>query len=145
MGERIAYIRGYMNPDLTLPISLLTRTLVYGWRRGERYLYIGQTNALLRRMGTHHKVGKILDFEPTDNLDIWLVDAKDLLVVEEALIRLHQPLYNGDWMSRYSENIRKNKAKRRRLKTALKEEVDKIRRRPRLKIKLRLFKKVFGK
>jgi hypothetical protein len=95
------------------------RTLVYGWRRHEKYLYIGQTKALLRRLSTHHKVGKILDFEESDQLDIWFVDAGNVLVVEEALIRLYQPLYNGDWESRVSEAIKKERAERRAKLTAI--------------------------
>jgi hypothetical protein len=107
-----------MNPDLTLPTSLFNRSVVYGWRRGEKYLYIGQTKSLLKRLAGHHKVGLILDFEETDNLDLWFCESKDLLTLEESLIRLYQPTYNGDWESRASESIRKYKKEVRGSKAA---------------------------
>lgn len=97
-----------MNPDLTLPASLCFGYAVYGWRRRDRYLYIGKTNVLFTRFRDHHVIGIADDIDiGLDQIDVWLCTKTTIDVIETSLIRLHKPLYNGGW--RPVKSNKKNK------------------------------------
>lgn len=74
----------------------LRHPIVYGWRRGKKYLYIGCSM---------HGVGRIFarkdtlaqEIKSTDRIDVWVfadVSIVRLLEIEKGLIRLHRPLHN---------------------------------------------------
>lgn len=71
--------------------------VVYGWRRGEQYLYIGYSKNGLRRAceSDHHVIGKVEAVGDHDVLDLWVcktpVEARNL---EREMIGQHQPEYN---------------------------------------------------
>lgn len=84
-----------MEPTLSLSMSLFKGHFVYGIRRDERYLYIGKSTSMLRRMGGHHAIGPRFEPLPTDQLDVWkcssAMEAKQL---EYELIQQFVPQYN---------------------------------------------------
>lgn len=69
--------------------------VVYGWRRGTKYLYFGRTSNLLSRLSHHHIVGRAEPFQRKDVIDVWFFhSALDALAFEAKLQRIYQPLYS---------------------------------------------------
>ena len=79
-----------MQPNATIPANILLHSCVYGWRRGKKYLYIGQSISLIRRLKHHHKV----EPEDKDKIDIWFCCQSELLNFERAMIKKYNPEYN---------------------------------------------------
>jgi hypothetical protein len=69
--------------------------IVYGWRRGNRYLYIGMSTKGSERAFNkdHHVIGKVEDWNKRDVIDIWQTDSPKEL--ESVLIKKLKPKYNG--------------------------------------------------
>lgn len=83
-----------MKPDLCLPAYLISRPCIYGWWRNRRYLYIGKSARLLHRIGTHHIIGKKLELEPDDRIDVWFCSTSELNKFEAKLIKEFNPPLN---------------------------------------------------
>jgi len=70
----------------------LLRPIVYGWRRGDQYLYIGKS-----KRGTSRIVdGNVLRFhvEEGDVVDIWKATLQNVDHLEIKFIRKFNPKYN---------------------------------------------------
>lgn len=79
--------------------KIATGPCLYGWKRGQSWLYIGQSsNGLKRIMDKRHQALGVHPIEDDDQIFIWhLPRAKNkhiLLLIEEALIGYYKPLYN---------------------------------------------------
>lgn len=83
-----------MKPDHTFPASLILRPCVYGWRRNENYLYIGQSIRVIARLRNHHVVDKGVKIQGLDVIDIWYCDKSELGNFERALIKHFNPPLN---------------------------------------------------
>jgi len=72
------------------------RFFVYAWRRGEEYLYIGQTGSGWDKFKRKHRViGKVETRLETDFIDIWICsDYKEINSLEKDLIKELKPKYN---------------------------------------------------
>lgn len=76
---------------------------VYGWRRGDQYLYIGKSYKGITRLYHHHviKPDKLL---PGDKLDVWRLNLPInspyshssllLSILEDRLIKKYNPILN---------------------------------------------------
>lgn len=96
---------GALPPTETLSASDVRRPegpLVYGWRRGEAYRYIGATTRGLRRViGKHHAFESGGGVAPGDVIDIWVPPpGSDVWKLEAELIREHQPELNRTLVDR---------------------------------------------
>ena len=80
-----------MKPDLTLPASLLKGSIIYGWRRQDKYLYIGKSLSTLNLLRHHHV---IKNAQEDDEIDIWFCHASGLDELEKAFIRHFKPTLN---------------------------------------------------
>jgi hypothetical protein len=78
-----------MKPNLTLPALHLFLSGIYGLRRGYRYLYIGQSIDLFRRIIHLRK-----NMQVGDELDFWFCTQYELDTKERELIKLHNPELN---------------------------------------------------
>src|SRR5262245_59147615 len=105
-----------MEPSGTIDALLVSCTSVYGWRRGDRYLYIGASNFLFRRLASHHVIDIRDKIEAGDVIDYWLCRADELFDVEARLIDLYKPVYN--------EVVLRSMEKEHRLKHALPDVID---------------------
>jgi hypothetical protein len=87
--ERKKVLTGETLLDLSHPI-------VYGWRRGKQYLYIGcSMRGVSRIFGRDDIIGRGL--QRSDCIDIWTfrgVSREELLKIEKNLIGVRKPLYN---------------------------------------------------
>lgn len=85
-----------MEPNLKfIGKNLKKQPIVYGWRRGAIYLYIGQSkNGIGRIFSSEHAINNEEPLLDADIIDIWLVELKDLKKVEKELIRKFKPRYN---------------------------------------------------
>ena len=84
-------------PDLVVKISDLhiNGEAVYGWRRGKRYLYIGISQNVFRRINTHNIIGKVESVLPDDTIDLWFVPkGMNAYEYERFLIMKFEPTYN---------------------------------------------------
>lgn len=73
----------------------LPRYLVYGWRRGTFYLYIGRSSSGKERfLYGHHVVDKVEPIRNTDFIDVWYCEKYELEGLELKLIKHYQPTYN---------------------------------------------------
>lgn len=71
-----------------------TMPCVYGWRRGEQYLYIGSTACGGRRLYTHNIINRAERVEETDHIDLWFPPTEELVALEYGLIGQFSPKYN---------------------------------------------------
>ena len=82
-------------PDLRLTGNILIEPQVYGWRRGQIYLYIGVTTKILGRLSNHHIIGVREKILKSDFIDIWTCPTYSVaLQFEGELIQLLSPKYN---------------------------------------------------
>jgi excinuclease UvrABC nuclease subunit len=87
-----------MKPQLTIPAMLL-KTLdgfyVYAWVRENEYLYIGQTERLLARLGNHNVIGVTEAIQDGDTLEMYKCrSASEARSLEHDLIAQRHPRYN---------------------------------------------------
>src|SRR6266704_6138303 len=88
-------------PDYTIrgiEMRFWTQPIVYGWRRGDKYLYIGCGQHGIDRPFSfvHHVIGVKDKVRESDKLDIWLqLSYTDALTFERMLIERYRPMYNG--------------------------------------------------
>ena len=68
---------------------------VYGWKRDDKFLYIGATLHGLSRLFTHHAIHCMDAVRPTDLFLFWDASSKDVHALERHLIGKHDPLFNG--------------------------------------------------
>ncbi len=73
--------------------SFLTniKELVYGWRRDNKYLYIGYSSKGFSRIYNHDIINKVELILESDFIDIWMPASPNL---ELYLILKHRPEYN---------------------------------------------------
>jgi len=84
-----------MEPHITVPGKLLRSYLVYGWRRGEKYLYIGLSGVGLTRLNNGHHVFGRDKLLSTDEIDVWYCDSRlEAGLLESKLIKEHKPKHN---------------------------------------------------
>lgn len=76
-----------MKPSLTVD---LFRCAVYGLRRGDEYIYIGQSTTPIIRI---HHLRRLL-LPPNDKIDIWYCPESELDSLERALIQRFNPKFN---------------------------------------------------
>jgi hypothetical protein len=71
---------------------------VYGWRRGNRWLYVGASRVgCARFLGDHHVIGKRAPLRPGDEIVVWPVRGPAARArLEWQLVQELQPLYNRD-------------------------------------------------
>lgn len=83
--------------------------LVYGWRRKEKYLYIGMTSIGTKRpfYKNHHIINKFDSWQYGDAIDIWFTSNPRAL--EKSLINKLNPPYNKSKYSLEKICIRCNK------------------------------------
>lgn len=69
--------------------------IVYAWKRGNLYLYIGQSRVGFGRLISHHHVIGITDeVLDTDEFTMWYKTKEGLNAFEELLIKKLRPKYN---------------------------------------------------
>lgn len=116
-----------MKPDLSIP---LVESCVYGWRRGERYLYIGRTLNLFRRIGGHHVIDSKESCVSGDVIDVWFCPEHKLDLREKLLIKEHRPLFNINTKTKHStphpQDIYKKPPPRKPVRELSDEELQKI-------------------
>ena len=77
-----------------LVLQVLFQPCVYGWKRGDKYLYIGKSRNGIGRLHWHHKI-KLGDIQEGDVLDLWYPsDNRTIETIEVELIQLFQPALN---------------------------------------------------
>ena len=84
-------------PDLILRIADIKQWVkaVYGWRRGKKYLYIGVSDDVRKRVLTHNIIGRVEKVLENDTIDIWYPkDGESICDLEESLINRFKPKYN---------------------------------------------------
>lgn len=70
--------------------------IVYCWKRGEQYEYIGHCYYGYRRMLTKHGGFKIEEMEDTDTIEIYhFENRRDCLANERRMIYQYNPRRNG--------------------------------------------------
>lgn len=68
--------------------------IVYIWKRGDEWLYVGSSSHGLRRLLTNHPA--LEDLQDTDTVEIIEVaDKWERLKMERRLIQEHNPRFNG--------------------------------------------------
>jgi hypothetical protein len=83
-----------MNMWFDVPAIALIGPAVYGWFRGDRCLYIGQSIHPYLRTRQHHIINAIEPVNVNDRIRIWRCDAGDLMVLEAQLIKKYNPTFN---------------------------------------------------
>lgn len=69
---------------------------VLGWRRGEKYLWIGASASVLRRMIGHNVIGKSDVLRDTDAIDVWhSATHRRASRLAERLNDTHRPKYSS--------------------------------------------------
>ena len=69
---------------------------VYGWRRGESYLYVGASGKALGRIGTHNTIGKVEPILDDDRIDFWKFDNwEDAEMFEITMNKAFRPKYSA--------------------------------------------------
>ena len=84
-------------PDMILRIADIKQRVkaVYGWRRGKKYLYIGVSEDVRKRVSTHNIIGRVEKVLENDTIDIWYPkDGEKICDLEESLINRFKPKYN---------------------------------------------------
>lgn len=83
-------------PTFSLKIADLKRPgTVYAWKRGEEWLYVGFSHNPFARIQNHSTVGRVVAFEPTDDILVWVFESsKEGRLWEARLIREHRPKFN---------------------------------------------------
>lgn len=72
-----------------------TKPIVYAWKRGETYLYIGMSESGVKRIYTHNIIGVADHVDPLDMIEIIICDNRaHALFIENDLIGRHNPKYN---------------------------------------------------
>jgi len=96
-----AKLLAHLGPPTTisgLMVTMLQSSLVYAWRRGDRWLYVGcSAQGIARPLGSsHHVIGKRGEVRPDDQIDIWRFASYDeAATVEYELRHLFMPQLNG--------------------------------------------------
>jgi hypothetical protein len=70
-------------------------SFVYGWKRGEEFLYIGQTRNGFRRLIFHNIIGVMDVLQDDDEIIIWYTPIELLSVVESYMILQYKPKLNN--------------------------------------------------
>jgi excinuclease UvrABC nuclease subunit len=69
--------------------------IVYAWRRGEEYLYIGRSMRGYQRVFQHKIINVVEDLLEVDNIDIYVCDSREETIrLESNLIFRKKPRYN---------------------------------------------------
>ena len=103
-----------MSGELFLSLEPLVRrrALVYGWKRGNEFLYIGASrNGICRLVENHHVIGKKGEVQDTDEFCFWLIpeNMKSVDQLETSLIAKFQPRFNKLTMTHSIEKLRQQK------------------------------------
>jgi len=80
-----------MKPDFVLPVKIITECGIYGWYKNSRYLYIGQSINIIRRLKTHQTVHFL---NLNDEIHVWYCSPSELNKLEGQLIRHFMPELN---------------------------------------------------
>jgi predicted GIY-YIG superfamily endonuclease len=74
----------------------LTGHAVYGWKRGNDFLYIGSTGNFLDRVGSHNIIGKVEPVQNQDQIIVWpgSEDFMEVMAFEAELNRKFRPKYS---------------------------------------------------
>jgi predicted GIY-YIG superfamily endonuclease len=79
----------------TIDVRAMLTPVVYAWKRGDEYLYIGFTSCLYRRFGGHHVIGKRDELKPTDQFDVWYFRSRrEARAFELRMIAHYHPKFN---------------------------------------------------
>lgn len=71
----------------------INTSLVYGWRRITKYLYIGKSIRGIQRILRNHVI-KSYRINKVDKIDIWFCLENEVDELEKLLIGKHKPKYN---------------------------------------------------
>lgn len=87
----------FPQPDKSLTEYIkYSSPIVYGWRRGDLYLYIGASiNGTYRPFKGHHIINTREKLLPGDIIDIWCIPS-EIYELEARLIKKFKPKYNVD-------------------------------------------------
>ena len=82
-----------------IDIKIMTGSCIYGWKRGDKWLYIGSSeNGLRRILDRNHGILDIPDcLYSNDKLYVWYfpwMDKKQLQNLENLIIKAYIPDYN---------------------------------------------------
>ncbi len=87
------------DPTRTLPGKAfkehIKRCFVYGWKRGNEFLYIGQAKFGFQRLCRHDIIGIEDEIRDDDELVIWYTTIEEIHKLEYNLINFYKPLYNN--------------------------------------------------
>lgn len=84
-----------MQPDRIIPgtdYREAKRELVYAWKRGNEYLYIGSTSSGYGRFLNHNVLDIFDTVLDSDEIHVWYPD--DIILFEQILIKKFQPKFN---------------------------------------------------
>ena len=79
--------------------SARTSNCLYGWKRGNQWLYIGISQNGIKRIYSHDVIGVVEPFQKQDRVVLWSVNedcGHSLILAEALLIELLKPKYNKD-------------------------------------------------
>ena len=80
-------------------LKRLTSPSIYGWRRGDKWLYIGYSKwGLTRLISKQHEIFVKFEVWDTDEFFMWQpkeISQKDLKDLEKVLITMLSPKYNA--------------------------------------------------
>ena len=89
--------------------KLAKKPIVYMWKRGEEWLYVGMSTVGISRIFTpDHHVLHSSEMQEGDSINWSYFDTvKEAQIRERFLISKYQPLYNITYTKRLSEKMRK--------------------------------------
>ena len=84
---------------------------VYSWRRGNKWLYVGSSQMALKRIVSHHVIGKVEAIQSQDVFEVWsCADREEALLLEGQLINQFLPEHNTEtereWLTARIERTR---------------------------------------
>jgi hypothetical protein len=81
-------------PDKILRWSDYQLPIVYAWKRGNEWLYIGKSGVGLYRVFNHSVIGRKEKIQSNDSVLIWFCDYNKIDSLERQMIKKYQPKYN---------------------------------------------------
>jgi hypothetical protein len=85
-------------PDITIRLGMrFNGSVVYGWKKDGKYIYIGRTTRGSNRFYGHEVINKKNGWKSEDEIDLWFNQAEEL---ETVLILTHKPKFNKNHQSK---------------------------------------------
>jgi len=72
----------------------LKQDALYIWKRGDKFLYIGISQCIGRRIFTHTIIDIVEPVLPEDVIEIYVIESLIMKSMEKIMIKQHRPKYN---------------------------------------------------